>query len=180
MTTVNPKLISDIARLVGKYKPSDWQALANMVEDKDTRATLAALLDEFALASERHRERTTRRPATSSTPGEVRDRLVKLREVDPTRADVLGDLWMKLRSRELLPDMPAVRAFSDAIGMKTLASSRREYAISEVVNYLAALPEDELQFALGRATLSADRRLGEEYKKWVALILRQEPQPPSG
>lgn len=175
MTSINPKLLTDLARLVSRYEPEDWAALSRLVQDKESRERLAALLDELAQASAR--QRSGSRSQKSVSPINVRDRLTQLRETNPQRASVLNDLWMKLRSRELLPDMPSVRAFSEAIGMKTLVSRRRDQAISEIVEYLITLPDEELQTALSRTTIRTDRKFGEEYEKWVTLILGRSPRP---
>jgi hypothetical protein len=175
MTSMNPKLLADLARLVSRYEPEDWAALSRLVQDPESRERLAALLDELAQASARQRD--GRRSQKSVAPTKAREHLAYLREANPQRASVLNDLRMKLRSRELLPDMPSVRAFSEAIGMKTLISRRRDQAISEIVEYLIPLPDEELQAALSRATIRADRKFGEEYEKWVTLILGRSPKP---
>ena len=171
MTTVNPKLIADLARLVTRYDPEDWTALSRLVQDGDSRTKLAAMLDEFANASARQRLKNQSRPSGRHTNPNIRDRLAELHESDPQRADVLNDLRMKLRSRELLPDMPSIRAFGQAVGMKTPVSGKRDQAISEIIGYLMTLPDGALQTALSRATMRVDRKLGDEYEKWVALIL---------
>jgi len=177
MTGVNPKLIADLARLVSRYDPEDWAALSRLVQDKDSRTALAAMLDEFAEASARQRLKNQPRTSARRTKPNIRDRLVALRETDPKRADLLDDLRMRLRSRELLPDMPSIRAFSQAVGMKTPVSSQRDQAISEIVGYLITLPDGALQTALSRATMRVDRKLGDEYEKWVTLILGPATEP---
>ena len=177
MTAINPKLIADLARLVSRYDPEDWAALSRLIQDRDSRTKLAAMLDEFADASERQRLKNQSRAPVRGTNPNIRDRLTKLRESDPQRADVLSDLRMKLRSRELLPDMPSIRAFSQAVGMKTPVSSKRDQAISEIIEYLITLPDGALQTALSRATMIVDRKLGDEYEKWVTLILGPATKP---
>lgn len=177
MTAINPKLIADLARLIGRYDPEDWTALSRLVQDQDSRAKLAAMLDEFADASARQRLKNRARAPARRTDPNIRDRLVELRASDPQRADVLNDLRMKLRSRELLPDMPSIRAFSQAVGMKTPVSSKRDQAISEIIEYLITLPDGALQTALSRATMIVDRKLGDEYEKWVTLILGPATRP---
>jgi hypothetical protein len=171
VTAINPKLIADLARLVSRYDPEDWTALSRLVQDRGSRTKLAAMLDEFADASARQRlKNQSRAPARRTNPN-IRDRLIELRKSDPQRADVVNDLRMKLRSRELLPDMPSIRAFSQAVGMKTPVSGKRDQAISEIIGYLITMPDGALQTALNRATMRVDRKLGDEYEKWVTLIL---------
>ncbi len=54
---------------------------------------------------------------------------------------------------------------------------RRDQAVSEVVEYLITLPDEELHAALSRTTIRVDRKFGEEYEKWVTLILARTPRP---
>jgi hypothetical protein len=175
LTDINLRLVADLARLVSRYDAEDWAALSRLLQDAESRKALAAMLDELAQASAR--QRSTGRPQRPASPSNIRGRLAELEKTDPERAQVLNDLWMKVRSREVLPDTASVRAFSEAVGIKTLVVRRRDQAISEILEHLITLPDVELQDALSRATIRVDRRLGEEYEKWVALILGRDIGP---
>jgi len=171
---VNPKLIADLARLAARYGPEDWKALSRLLKDEESRALVATMIDELAKASRRSRQRPNNRTARAVVRPTMRDRLAQLRQADPERADLLNDLWVRIRNRELLADMTSLRAFSEAIGMKTLLAGRHEQAASEVVQHLMSLPPEALGVALSRSTLKVDRELGDEYDQWVSLILNRD------
>jgi hypothetical protein len=82
------------------------------------------------------------------------------------------DMWTKLRRRELLPTLAAVRAFAEAVGLKELGANRREQAIVELVRQLVAMPSGDLEQMMHQ-TVVVDRQLGEEYERWVRLILHR-------
>ncbi|MCA1702067.1 MAG: hypothetical protein LC808_01860 [Actinobacteria bacterium] len=89
---INPDLLSDLARLAGRYPPEEWQLLIQWLEDPSRRRELALVLDELAAASTRRRARPSaeRRPGRSQP---VPKRIDVVRATDPDRATVLEDLW---------------------------------------------------------------------------------------
>jgi hypothetical protein len=90
------------------------------------------------------------------------------------RADALDQLWSKLRDRELLPTMPMVRTFAAAVGLKGLTSTKRDQAVTELLEQLVGMPLDEVE-RLMAATVVEDRKLGDEYDRWVRLIIGHPP-----
>ncbi len=86
-------------------------------------------------------------------------------------------MWRKLRQRELLPTMTAVRTFAEATGLKGLESTRREQAVAELIEQLVEMPSDDLEQMM-RHTVVEDRKLGDEYERWVRLILQQRSTGP--
>jgi hypothetical protein len=170
VTELNPKLLTDLARLAGKYKRKDWEQLAAWLDDERHREQLRALLIELGNASGTRRRSANRRGRKPSRTAKVRESVAKIRLTDPARADLLDDVWLKLRERELLPTMPAVRAFAEAMGAKGIASTRRDQAVTELMERLLELPTDTLEHRM-RRTVVEDRELGEEYERWVRLIL---------
>jgi hypothetical protein len=173
VTQPNPRLIADLARLASKYPPEDWVALLDFLRDSERQAGLAFLVEQLASASER------RPPARSKTEHQssVRHELALVREQDPAKAELLDDVWSRLRQRQLLPDMKAVRAFAEVIGLKGLSATKRDQAISEVMRHILHMPATDLVAALKQAG-SVDPGLGEEYGRWVRIILGQT-NPPS-
>ncbi len=173
MNELNPKLLADLARLASKYRPKDWEQLAAWLEDEKQRKQLRLLILELAAASRPSRKRRskpskgTKRPAAAS---QVREKLANMRIDDPTRADLLEDTWLKLRERELLPTIADVRAFAQAIDSKGIQASRRDQAVTELLEILIALPSDSFEHNMRQAVVE-DRNLGEEYQRWVKLIL---------
>jgi hypothetical protein len=178
MTDANPQLLVDLARLARRYPAEDWQKLLEALEDRGKRAQLSRLLRELAAASSARPSRS--KTATSRTP-RVRAALDRIRREDPVRADLLDEIWAKLRKRELLPTMSALRAFADAAGLKHLESAKREQAVTELLEGLVEMPSDDLEYRM-RRTIVTDRKLGAEYERWVRLILERgsgEPKTPS-
>lgn len=175
MTTPNPRLLEDIARLVGKYKPEDWEALVAWLRE-DRLEDLRVLVIEMALASrevkaQRKPRSRTRKQAPSRIP-HLRDRIKQVRQADPASADLLDEIWLKLRERELLPTVADVRAFAAMLGKKKLDAARRDQAVTELMEHLAGVEPERLQEEM-RATLASERRFGDEYERWVSLILNE-------
>ena len=171
MTSVNSKLIADLARLATRYPPEDWEALAASLEDKQRRAQLRALLQELA-ATSRATGPKSRAHRESGRTARIQNTLDQIRSVDTQRADLLEGVWLGLRQRDLLPTMPMVRSFADATGMKGLTSTKRDQAVGELMEQLVDIPSDELARLL-RGPMVIDRSLAEEYERWAHLILGQ-------
>jgi hypothetical protein len=175
MTGPNRQLVLDLAKLAARYPPEDWQELVDCLEDKLRRKQLTRLLGELAQAS-RARRGPTSGSHTQSRASRLRQSLVAVRREDPDRADLFEERWKKLRQRDLLPTMGAVRAFADAAGLKGLESTRREQAIPELLSHLIELPVAESEQMM-RQTVIHDRKLGDEYASWVRLILDRKGLP---
>lgn len=180
---MNRKLVEDLARLTARYPPGDWRALLECFEDEARRNQVRELLLELQAASRARPRRPTKRRGAKkdSRAATVRDEIKRLRETEPARADFLDDVWTRLRARELLPKMPMVRAFAETVGMKGLETTARDQAVSELMAHLVHVPRESLERSL-RATPIEDRQLGEEYERWVRLILGErrtaaEPLP---
>jgi hypothetical protein len=172
---LNTKLVADLARLVTRYSPDDWRTLLLLFENEETRKLVVLLLDELAHASARRRSSNS--PSRSTTSASIRQRLDEMGEAEPAHAHLLADLWARIRSRELLPEMSNLRVFSEEIGMKTLASRNRDQAASEVIGHLMNISEMDLKAALKAASAGVERKLGEEYENWVRLILDRDSAP---
>jgi hypothetical protein len=169
MTEINPKLLGDLARLAARYSPEDWRTLLEFLGDETRRFQVVALLEELHNVSSTRRARSAQ--ASVSSTAKTRRRLEELKQTDPRRSAVLSDLWRRLRDKEVLPQMSSVRAFCEAIGIKSLKAQKREQAVSEVIDQLATMPYDQLESALTEASRKQDRALGDEYERWVGLIL---------
>ncbi|HMJ73392.1 MAG TPA: hypothetical protein VK471_08540 [Solirubrobacterales bacterium] len=167
----NARLVNDLARLVVKYKASDWNRLLDWVDDEKRRAQLRQLLVELGGASKEKRRANGPKKRKPSGTKKVREALVRIRKDDADRADLLDDIWLKLRQRELLPTIGSVRAFAEAMGTKGLNATRRDQAVTELMERLLPLPIDALEERM-RQTVVEDRSLGDEYERWVGLILR--------
>jgi hypothetical protein len=170
MKQPNPKLLADLVRLSTKYQPRDWEQLSAWLDDEKQRERLRALLLELVTVSRSRRKPAPHRARQPGPASRLRDSLTEIRGEDAERADLLEDIWLKLRERELLPTIAAVRTFADAMGSKRITSGRRDQAVTELMEQLIELPGDALEQRM-RQTVVADRKLGEEYEQWVQLIL---------
>jgi len=168
MSELNAKLLHDVARLAAKYQPREWEQLAAYLDDPAQREQVKNVLLELASVSRSRRKQAPSRPRRAAVP--VREALARIRQDDPARADLLDDIWLKLRERELLPTIATIRAFADAMGSKGIKSTRRDQAVNELVVQLIELPGDALEQRM-RQTVVEDRKLGDEYEQWVRLIL---------
>lgn len=74
--------------------------------------------------------------------------------------------------------MPLVRSFAQATGLKGLQSSKREQAVTELMEYIVAMPPDELQRIMRETVVQDEGGLTAEYERWVSLILGQPPEAP--
>jgi hypothetical protein len=170
VTDLNPKLLKELALLASKYPPKDWEALAGRLEDPVWREQTRSALVALASVSRTARKAKGRRTREPGPAARVRDGLAKIRVDDAERAELLDEIWGKLRRRELLPTVATVRAFAEAIGSKGIEASRRDQAIAELMERIIELPAEQLEQRM-RETVVDDRNLGAEYEQWVQLIL---------
>ena len=171
------ELLSDLARLATKHEPKAWRSLIALLDDDEGRQRVRALLVELAGASGRPRRAARRSAKRPSRAAQLRRELVEVRGHDPARGDLLEDIWLKLRERELLPSLAAIRAFAEALGLKGIRASRRDQAVLELMEHLIRLPAEDLERRM-RETAVSDRKLGDEYEHWVRLILEGPKQRP--
>ena len=172
-------MVSDLARLATKYRAKDWEELAEWIEDPRHREVFRHLLLDLAKASRvAPKSKMRKQQRKPSGAAKVREQLQRIRAEDQDRADLLEDVWLKLRQRELLPTLPALRAFTEALGFKDLKANRRDQAVTELMALLIELPEDSLDQKLRHAAtvVVEDRSLGDEYQGWVRLILQRPEQ----
>ena len=167
---MNPDLIGDLARLAKKYDAKEWKQLARLLEDPQQRKSFRRLLEEMAAVSRKHSPK--KRSTKPGRAAKVRESLEALAREDPGRAEMLSDVWDKLRRGDLLPTLGTIRAFAAAIGLKGLGASRRDQAVTELMELLIDLPPEALEEKM-RETVVEDRHLGDEYEGWVDLILRR-------
>ena len=178
MTHLDPRLLKDLSRLAQRYPPEQWSLLAAWVNDDRNQRKVAYVLQELAEASRSARQRPSSRAASSRAEA-IRRTIKEMQGEDPERAAALEGLWDKLRARELLRTMAAMRSFVAHAGLGDLGSSRRDQAVTELMEQLVALPRDEID-RIARTPSTDGRDLGEEYERWVRLILdRKSDESPS-
>jgi hypothetical protein len=167
MAELNRHLLADLARLLRRYSPDDWRTLADWLKNDSKRHEAILVLEQFAAVSKTatSRQRGERRPAINRL-------LLEIRESDPRRADLLRDFHMSLLARDILPTSQDLRFFAGRVGVKDIpAFHKREQGINYIMRELADLPYERLVEVLSQAA-DVRRDLGEEYERWVGLILK--------
>jgi hypothetical protein len=174
MTDIDPRFLKELGRLAQRYPPEQWSLLADLVDDKQARRKMRSVLREMTEASRAGPPRRTSNRGTPPRAKTLQETIERIAREDPDRAAILDALWAKLRARELMPTMAAVKSFVEAAGLGDLKSSRRDQAVTEVMEYLAELPRQELE-TVALTPAAHGRHLGEEYDRWVRLILDRKP-----
>jgi hypothetical protein len=168
MTSDDSKLIKDLARLASRYGPEDFATLGRLIREGSLESLLIKALEDLATASA---SSNARKPPSKT----IVAKLNALRDTDPRRAELLSDLRSRLQAGEVLPTLASLRAFGEMLGMKELQATRREKAVPIILEHLLALPDRDFEAALEQAANQPDRQLGDEYDRWVSLILRRNP-----
>jgi alanyl-tRNA synthetase len=162
----NKDLLIDLARLVKKHPPEEWESVINWFKDEERREKLLAIIQELAGVSKKIHDKSRRK---RNIPG-IAYLLDEVRQIDPQKAELLRQFWNKLRSREVLPTFSTMRMFAEAAGLPIISAKKREQAVNELMRQFMNLPYDEIQDTLQKA-LIARSNFGEDYGRWVDLIL---------
>ena len=169
-----PPLVAEIGRLLVEYPEKDWKALAGWVRDRALMENIAAAIDDALAVVARSAVRTKRarqRPRVSVLDEVARE--------DRAKAEILLALKSKLSSKDQPVTLAYIRALASSLGMKEELATRREQVVNQIVGYLADKTTDEIKAALSVA-LPAQQRQGQEFDRWVDLILggdRSKPRP---
>lgn len=172
-SSINTDLIYDLARLARRYPPEDWETILRWLNDEDSRKQMINLFQEIRAMSSQQRKKTSGLRGASRIPG----LLEEIKTKDPAKGTILSDFWRKLRNRELLTKVSNIRMFADIVGLQAIHSTKRDQAIGELMRQLIDLPRDKVESALQKASV-APRNFGDEYERWVTLILANKPDRP--
>jgi len=164
MTPVNPDLLADLARLLKRYPPEEWNALMSWIQAPDRRRDLIAFLETMATAAKERRLANRGRPSTTSV-------LAKLRESDPAKAEFLIGFRERLAAGNVLHSLSDIRDFMHRLGIELeQIPKKREQAINRLTEELVDLPLDRIveACAMIRSDVSQNDT---EFSRWVDLIL---------
>ena len=165
-----PSLVGEIGRLLVEYPEKDWRALANRLRERSLVEDVAAAIDDL-LASDAKR-RAKRRTQARRRPREgVIERVAR---DDVAKAEKLSALKSRLAGKDKRPPLAHVRSFANSLGMKEELPSRRDQAVNQILQYLSAKTTGEIDDILN-AAISPRQMEGEEYDRWVKLILGEDP-----
>ena len=160
-----PPLVAAIGRLLVEYPEKDWKALARRLRDRALIEEIATAIDDAIAVVAKSAEKATKegsKPRASV--------IAKVAREDAAKAEILYALKSRLTDKGQTGTLAYIRGFASSLGMKEELPSRREQAVNQIVRYLAAKTTGEIEAAL-RTALPAQRPLGQEFDRWVDLIL---------
>jgi len=172
---INTDLIYDLARLARKYTPEDWDDLLRLLNDDNSRRQVVNLLQEIRAVSSTSRKRSLKSRKATRIPDLLKD----VRSKDPEKGIILSEFWKRLRNHELLVKVSNIRMFANTVGLQDITSTKRDQAIGELMRQMIDLPREKVEDALKKAT-AEPRNFGEEYERWVSLILGHKRGPEEG
>lgn len=164
-------LLIDLARLLKKYGPEPFEALARSIGSPETSVRLAALLTGAAQAA-----RATHQPATTAVraPKTMRTAplaaaLETIKTSEPAKYSCLAELYENLKEGRVLPTMRAVRSFLAERGLPAISATSRDKAFPAVMRLLLPLSVEELK-SLSKDLPRHDQH-GRDLEGWSNLIL---------
>jgi hypothetical protein len=159
-------LLVDIARLVKKYGPDAFEALAKSVASPEFSDRLSSILTSMSNAYRAQRQNGGHRKQTKDS----RSFLVELSKSDPDRGRPLLEFYDRLAAKSVLPALKELKDFASDVGLTHVTAANRNRAIAELVTEMSRLPAQELQeklAALKCVPVRDDRSL----EGWSKIIL---------
>lgn len=168
-----PSLVSEIARLLVEYPEKDWIALVDRIRDRTFLEDLAAAITDATEVVKKTRKKANTRP--SGFGGSI---LAEVAVKDKEKAEILAKIKSRLTDKGQAVTLASLRKFASSLGMKEELANRRNQAVNQIIRYLAAKTTDQIEAALDTA-LPDQAHEGQEYDRWVDLILRNRSPRPS-
>ena len=160
-----PPLAAEIGRLLVEYPEKDWRALAGRLRDRALIEDIAAAIDDAIALVAKSAEKTRK-----ERPKSRMSERASVSLEDKAKAEILSALKSRLTDKDKTVTLAYIRGFASSLGMKEELASRREQAANQIVHYLATKTTEEIEAAL-HTVLPAQQYLGQEFARWVDLIL---------
>ena len=160
-----PPLVAEIGRLLVEYPEKDWRALAGGLKDRALIEDIATAIDDAMALVERSKEKTKKERAKPRM-----SELARVAREDKPKAEILSALKSRLTDKDKAVTLAYIRGFASSLGMKEELASHREQAVNQIIHYLATRTTVEIEAAL-RAVVPVQQSLGQEFDRWVDLIL---------
>lgn len=160
-----PSLLAEIGRLLVEYPEKDWRVLAGRLRDRTLIEDIATFIDDAIVLVAKSAEKTKKersKPRISE--------LARVAQEDKEKAELLSALKSRLTDKDKTVTLTYIRGFASSLGMKAELASRREQAVNQIIHYLATKTTEEIEAAL-HTVLPAQQSLGQEFDRWVDLIL---------
>jgi len=158
-------LLADLARLMHKYGPETFKALAQHISDQEFTNQLVELLNTTARVS-----RSAKRIAKKKSPkSELRSTLTNMAKSDTEKAALLIDLYDSLRNHRVLPTIRDMKNFAADNGLPPIKYTSREQALIPFVKSFLPLPVEDVRRYMERIRPipSSDDRTLEGWSKII-------------
>lgn len=167
------ELLVDIAKLVKKYGPETFEALAATISSPRFSQHLADILLSSAKTSRVVQKNSKSKTESKPLQRGLRSVLIDLEKAEPEKSALLSHLYDGLLQKLFLPTLKDIKTFVSDIGLQPLEAKSRDKAIGQLVKALLLMPVEELKVKLqGIPTIVTkdDRSL----EGWSNIILNRE------
>ena len=161
-------MVAEIGRLLVEYPEKDWQALAGRLRNPSLMDDVAAAIEEAAAMATKSVGKAKK--VERKRRGNV---LAQVARHDILKAEKLSALKLRLTDKRQGLPLAHIRGLANSLGMKEQLPSRRDQAVNQIVAYLAGKSTAEIDAVLSTA-MPPPTRQGEEYDRWVNLILGKD------
>lgn len=165
------QLVLEALLLRIRYSPHELEAAANALRSygEGEVANVLGVLSSLPLNS------SPRKEARKPSPGPLTKAVAALEEKEPERYGSLSRFELRLRSKELLPDLDALRQLLASLGLKKATQGRREVLIKEIMGALVAMPWEDAKHKMN-SILGRGTKPSTSYKELANYILQPEPK----
>ncbi len=164
-------LLADIAKLLNKYGPETFEALANLMSSPETIRSLAEVLQTTVRVS-RKAHMSNGEAGAGNPVLPVRKELASVKASDPEKHALLLDFYEALQEKRALPTLRQLRDFVVDQGLPAIETTTRQKAIPSLIRFLVDLPTDELASKISDA--GAMPREHNALQGWSEIILGKD------
>ena len=165
------ELLGDIAKLLSKYGPETFDALADSMNSPETTQrlvevvrTTARISHSMPIPHDAHRDRNKVRS--------VRKEIDAIKGLEPEKHNLLRDFYQALQEKRALPTLVEMEDFAASRGLPPIGSNRRPTAIVNLIRLLIELPTADLKQKLSGGTSSP--RHDTALRGWSEIILGKD------
>jgi hypothetical protein len=164
-------LLIDLAKLLRKYGPDEFEDLAKLIGSAEFTGNVSKLL--LSVAEESRRHARTQPPPAQSRPGKSTmnpDRTQEQLEItDPERASLLAELKLKLTEGGALPRLSDVLSFAKRFNLPGVKATSRDVAVRLLLKSFSRLSTEQVRAILEHFSDAAEDAAG--LKGWTEIIL---------
>ncbi len=166
------ELLEEIARLLTKYGPETFAALAKELSSPAFSEQLATVLAAVAEAGRQAQSQQTHRPEAPSGAAKLRSLLIDLEKSEPEKARLLLGFHDDLMGKRLLPAVRDLQVFTVGIDPASPPPTGRKKLVESLIRQLLPMPAEKVRAIIASVQLMSpeDRSLA----GWTKLILDRD------